>query len=60
MTVSLAIPSHTHAFNSGEKSPEFLMGQIDTEIPEDQLEEYALQLNAKDFAYADRRQKENH
>ena len=31
----------------------------DTEIPEDQLEEYALQLNAKDL-YADQRQKQNH
>ena len=31
----------------------------ETEIPEDQLEEYALKLNAKDF-FADRRQRQNH
>ena len=31
----------------------------ETEIPEDQLEEYALKLNAK-FLHADRRQKQNH
>ena len=32
----------------------------DTEIPEQQLEEYALHLDAKDFFHADQWQKQNH
>ena len=32
----------------------------DTEVPEDQLEEHALQLDAKDFAKPIKEQKQNH
>ena len=36
-----------------------ILNNNETEIPEDQLEEYALKLSAKDL-HADRRQKQNH